>query len=377
LGAHARCCHATDAAGALSTSHPEPVQPYAVALVAVIGDGDAPGLLLIESDPAGRPAALPYARVEVGDASWQDALVRAVREQAELTVTFDRHVQTESGRDGQMLIFGQTRPIQQDQVRCAGKRLRVIGPAQAKDVLTCEVSVEVVTHWFAAHAASAAEDRRFGTTGRRALDAELLARTDLAAAVQAVHHLRTQNDDFETDQYASTLLDQTLRVLVADQRARWGERAKDLLLTFCWHLPRDQMPVDELFDHATEWSRAHAISCDSGCFAQPELDRVRAWMDDVALAHALGRVMAPVHAADPVGLVRSILGFGPFGRLNARLAGDAGRILAELGEAQWEQAYAALGAGRPAVLRPGALDPDALAERFADVLARQHLLATR
>ena len=353
------------------------VQPIVVALVPVVHDRREAGLLLVGPDVEHRDAALPCIRVELTDVTWQEALVRGLRECAGLDVTFDTHVRTASGPGGQMLIFGQTHPIHEREITAAAQPLRVMRAGNVDTTIICDVCNEVVALWLARSGEGAAGDRRGGGTGRRALDAELLARTDLAGAVQAVHELRSHLADFERDPYARALLGQTLHFLVADQRARWGEHAEDLLLTFSWHLPRHQMPVDELFELATEWARAHAISCEPSCFADPGLDRARDWMDNVALAHALGRVMAPVHVADPVGLVRSILGFGPFGRLNSRLGGDAEAVLTQFDDTQWELAYAALGAVRPPVLTPASLDPDIVADRFADVLARQHQLAAR
>jgi hypothetical protein len=352
----------------LSADHPAGVRPIAVALVPV-ADAGAPGLLVVSC--ADRAKAFPpRATVQDGDPTWQDALVRAIREQAGLDVDFESHVRTVSGPDGQMLIFGQTRVVDPAAVADA-RTCQVVGAGEVGATITCEVCADVMAHWFAQHADVKASDRRGGGTGRRAADAEMLARTDLAAAVQAVHDLLCAGADFEGDQYASTLLDHTLRGLLVDQRARWGERAAELLLTFLWNVPRDRLPVDYLFERVGECARAGATDC----FAEPGLERARAWMDTVALAHGLGRVMAPVHAADPVGLVRSILGFGPFGRLSAKLDHDVEAILSRLGESQWEAAYVALGATRPPVLTPAALEPDVLASRFADVLANPRALA--
>jgi hypothetical protein len=365
-----------DPVDAMNARAAETVQPIVVALVPVVSDRRGAGLLLVAPDDSRSAVALPCTHVEITDVTWQEALVRALRDKG-LDVTFDTHVRTASGPGGQMLIFGQTHPVHEHELAAAAQPLRIMRAEEAGDAIICEMCKEVVALWFAGRGDGAAGDRRGGGLGRRALDAELLARTDLAAAVAAVHELRSHIDDFDGDPYARTLLDQTLRFLIADQRARWGARAEDLLLTFSWHLPRHQMPVDELFDLATQWARANAISGEPSCFAEPALQSARGWMDNVALAHALGRVMAPVHVADPVGLVRSILGFGPFGRLSSRLDGEAEAVLTQFDEAQWELAYAALGAVQPPVLTPASLDPDALAERFADVLARQHQLATR
>lgn len=351
----------------MSSPPPGAVTPGAVALVPVIA-GDDVGLLLIERDDPAGGVALPSVDLDACDATWQDALVRAVREQAGLSVAFDTHVATVSCPTGQVLIFGQAHPIGAD--RPAGARVRVIAAGQTDVPFAVEVHAAVIAQWFADHGA-ARTDRRRAVTGRRAVDAAALALTDLDRAVQAIGELVAQRRDFGEDPYAGTLLDHVLSALSADQRGRWGERASDLLLTFLWHPPRDQLPVQDMFDRAAQWARSEATGQPPACFDALGIGRARAWMDGVALAHGLGRVMAPFHVADPVGLIRAVLGFGRFGRLDALLRGETGDILAQLDEDQWELVYAELGARRPAALTPAGLDTDTLLGCFADVLAQQ------
>lgn len=352
---------------------PGSLAPGVVAVVPVIASATDIGLLLVACDGTPGGVALPGVDMEAGDATWQAALVRAVRAQAGLSVRFDKHVETISSPTGQVLIVGQTHPVRADDVRdaAAGAGVRVIASGEHDLPVSPHPHARFIARWFtdrAAHAA-AVTDRRCAVTGRRAADAETLVLTDLERAVRALNELVAQTADFGDDQYACTLLDRIVGALIVDQRDRWGERGSDLLLTFLWHPPREQLPVDEMFDHAAGFARAAATARPSECFEYFGVDRARIWMDSVALAHGLGQVMAPFHAADPVGLVRAVLGFGRFGRLDARLHGDTEEVLAGLDEAHWEQVYATLGDRNPAALTPGALHPDELLDGFADVLA--------
>ncbi len=351
--------------------------PGVVALVPVIGPGADIGLLTVTSDDTPDAAALPSVDVEVSDGSWQAALVRAVREQAGLAVRFGRHVETISSPTGQVLIVGQTDPVGAGDVRDAGARVRAIAAGEQDIPVLAHAHARFVAQWFANRAAddsAVAADRRCAVTGRRAVDAEALVVTDLERAVLAMNELGARDADFRNDPYARTLLDRILEALTIDQRDRWGERARDLLLTFLWHPPRDQLPVGAMFDHAADWARAEAAKHPSECYGQWGIERARGWMDSVALAHGLGRLMAPYHAADPVGLIRAVLGFGRFGRLDAKLGGDTEHILAQLDDEQWEHAYAALGARKPTALTPTLLHPDALLDCFASVLAEPRKL---
>jgi len=359
------------------------VQATAVALVPVAdGHGEIGLLVLAGGDVPGKEALLPSTPVDAGDATWQDAATRAVVEQTGLLVTFDEHVATVSTPDGGLLVFAQTHPVCADEVHAAGEAGATVIAAGEQGTLTGQPQAEIVARWFAERGrdddGDVAADRRRVVSGRRATDAVALARTDAESAVRAVHELVGQGTSFSDDPYARTLLERVLRALVTDQRLRWGERGADLLLTFLWHVRREQLPVREMFAFAADWARREATADPAACFANPGIDRARRWMDSVALAHGIGQVMAPFHAAEPVGLVRSILGFGRFGRLEARLGGDAENVLAQLDEGQWERMYVALGAGRPGALRPAAFDPDDLLDAFADVLARsKHTLAGR
>jgi len=347
--------------------------PGVVALVPVIGPAADIGLLVVTRDDTPDAAALPSVDVEVSDGSWQAALVRAVREQAGLAVRFDRHVETISSPNGQVLILGQTDPVGAGDVRdaAAGDRGRVIAAGEQDASVFPHAHARFVARWFAGRAANdsaAADDRRCAVTGRRAADAEALVLTDLDRAMRALNELVARTADFGAEPYAGTLLERVVGALIVDQRDRWAERGSDLLLTFLWHQPRDQLPVDEMFDHAAAFARVAATAHPSACFEAVGITRARTWMDSVALAHGLGRVMAPFHAADPVGLVRAVLGFGRFGRLDAKLHGDTSDVLTALDEAQWEGVYAALGNRRPAALKPTALHPDTLLDRFVDAL---------
>lgn len=358
----------------MTSPRPGSLTPGVVALVPVIGPATDIGLLLVTCDDTPGAAALPGVDMEVGDATWQDALVRAVREQAGLSVRFETHVETVSSPTGQVLIFGQTRPVGADEARAAppSAGVRVIAAGEQEVPVSPDAHARVVARWFADRSAderATAIDRRCAVTGRRAGDAETLVMTDLERAVRALNELVAQSADFGEDQYACTLLDRIVCALIVDQRDRWGERGSDLLLTFLWHPPRDQLPVDEMFDHAAAFARAEATADPAACFEDFGIDRARTWMDRVALTHGLGRVMAPFHAADPVGLVRTVLGFGRFGRLEAKLHGDTGDVLTQLDEAQWEGLYVALGDRNPAALAPTALHFDELIDCFADVLA--------
>lgn len=365
----------------------EIVELVTVALVPVCEPRGDLGVLLVTgggAPPEMAEMALPQVRLTIADATWQDALVRAVREQAGLCVAFDAHLTTVSSTAGQLLIFGQTSPVgTADVADAAGSSgVRVVRDGEPGVALASELHARVIARWFADRARPAAgttasEDRRCAITGRRAADGAALSAIDLEGAVRAVHELVSQNADFGADQYACALLAGTLDSLIADQRARWGERGSELLLTFLWQIPRDQLPVDDLFAAAARCARTEATADPSACFAQPGIRRARAWMDKVALAHGLGRVMAPVHVADPVGVVRCLFGFGRFGRLDARLRGDSEVVLTQLDEAQWELVYVALGARKAAALTPAGLDPDELLDGFADVLAGARRLAAR
>lgn len=354
------------------------VTPRAVALVPVIDASTPIGLLVVAGGDSPGDLALPSIAVDRADAAWQHALTRAVLEQTGLAVTFDRHVVTRSCPTTQeLLIFGQTHPVDVARVRGApkGAGVRIIAAHEPEVALAVASHARVAAHWFADRAGAAvAADRRCAVTGRRAVDAEALVVTDLQRAVVAMNELGARNADFSNDPYASTLLDRILDALTVDQRDRWGERGRDLLLTFLWHPPRDQLPVGEMFDHAADWARAEAATRPSACSSHWGIERARAWMDSVALAHGLGRVMAPFHVADPVGLVRSVLGFGRFGRLDAKLGGDTEHVLGQLDEEHWERAYAALGARDPKALTPTLLHPDRLLDCFADVLAQSEQL---
>lgn len=346
--------------------------PGVVALVPVIDCATDVGLLLVPCDDTPGAAALPSVEVDVCDATWQDALVRAVLERTGLAVEFEAHVATVSSPTGQVLIFGQTCPVGADQVAPAVDAGVAVAFGEPDVPFAVAAHARVVAQWFAERSigdGGAATDRRCAVTGRRAEDAESLVLTDLERAVRALNELVAQTADFDEDPYAGTLLDRIVRALIADQRDRWGERGSDLLLTFLWHPPRDQLPVHAMFDHAAAFARAEATAHPAACFDHFGIERARTWMDSVALAHGLGRVMAPFHAADPVGHVRTVLGFGRYGRLDARLGGDTVDVLAELDEDRWERVYAALGARNPAALSPTALHPDELLDCFADVLA--------
>jgi ADP-ribose pyrophosphatase YjhB (NUDIX family) len=362
-----------DGGSRLTASGPGAVHSAAVALVPVIACAEDIGLLVVTHGEEHGGLALPSVDVDVSDTTWEDALVRAVREQTGLSVTFDSHVVTVSIPNAEVLIFGQTQPVDATQVgEVQGVDVRVITSHRADAPFAVDAHAQVVARWFAGHPARsagiAATDRRSAISGRRAVDAEALVLTDFAGAVSAVNELVSQDADFYEDQYARTLLDRVVCSLSLDQRDRWGERGSDLLLTFLWHDRRDQLPVDDMFDLATEWARAEARA-HPACFGRADVDRARVWMDTVALAHGVGRVMAPFHVAEPVGLVRSMLGFGRFGRLDAKLRGNTETILTELDEARWELVYVALGARKQVVLTPDGLHPEELLDAFADVLA--------
>lgn len=351
------------------------VTPRTVAIVPVIDAATHIGLLVVARDDL----VLPSIAVDLADAAWQLGLARVVLEQTGLPVTFDRHVLTLScPATRELLIFGQTHPVDVARVRDApaGAGVRIIAAREPEISLAVASHARVAARWFADRAGdgAVAADRRCAVTGRRAVDAEALVVADLERAVLAMNELGARNTDFSNDAYASTLLDRILDALTVDQRNRWGDRGRDLLLTFLWHPPRDQLPVDDMFDHAADWARSEAAAHPSACSGQWGIDRARKWMDSVALAHGLGRLMAPFHSADPIGLVRSVLGFGRFGRLDAKLGGDTEHVLTQLDDEHWERAYAALGARNPKAITPTLLHPDALLDCFADVLAQSELL---
>jgi len=103
----------------------ETVQPIVVALVPVVSDRRGAGLLLVAPDDSDSAVALPCTHVEITDVTWQEALVRALRDKG-LDVTFDTHVRTASGPGGQMLIFGQTHPVHEHRATVLDQPLRIM-----------------------------------------------------------------------------------------------------------------------------------------------------------------------------------------------------------------------------------------------------------